>query len=238
MSMWPKIEHGGYATQHLVTRPDVRVSAVCYLPGVKSPLHVHSHHDQCICIAQGEMKIITDQGRKMLQKNVPVIIPSNTPHSFESGTEEVRFLSVFLGEGASEPGKTTLPEKVSRLIDPTLNKHEKLVETFLSPEHVSELEALSEAETETLVWVVDRLLKRLETGQLKKRPISVFRKPRRAQSIKAWHRDNSLFLFSPNLRQLYSLVFNTDSNSHDYINFNNCDIYWKLLDNYPKVKTI
>ena len=144
MSIWPQIEHGGYATQHLVTRAHVRVSAVCYLPNVKSPLHVHPNHDQCVAVAQGSCQLVTDKETRKFTTGQTMIIPAGTAHGFQSGTEGMRFLSVFIGEGAAEPGKTTLPDRVSRLIDPKQNKHEKLVETFLSPEHVSELEALSE----------------------------------------------------------------------------------------------
>ena len=236
--MWSEVENGGYATQHLITRPKVRVSAICYLPGVKSPLHTHPHHDQCVALAQGSVELITDNEIKKFEAGQAMIIPAGMAHGFISGTEGVRFLSVFIGDGASEPGKTVLPDRISKLIDPKTNKHEKLVETFLSPEQVGDLEDLNQAEQETLVWVVDRLLKRIETGRLKKRGQGKFRKPRRAQEIRAWQKDESYFLFSPIHRMVFSLSIKHGKNINDYVNFNAVDVYWPSLERLPEVEKI
>ena len=238
MSIWPQVEHGGFATQHLVTRPRIRVSAISYLPGVKSPLHVHPRHDQCIAVADGDLKMITPQGVRELKPGQSLVIPAGVAHGFESGTEQSRFLSVFLGEGANQPGKTALPEKIQKLLDPKINKHEKLVETFLSPENVCQLEDLTEQERDTLVWVVDRLIKRIETGRLHKRGGQNFKAPRRKQTIKAWHKESGLFLFSEQHRSLFSLVLKRAPGMHDYVQLNRVDIYWPTLNRLPRVTTV
>ncbi len=238
MSIWPKVEHGGHAIQHVITRPRVRVTAACYLSGVRSPLHVHPHHDQCVILADGTLTITTDQDNKTINAGEAVIIPAGRAHGFEGGTEETRFLSVFLGDGAEVEGKTTLPEKISKLLDPNKNRHEKLVETFLSPEHAGEIEDLSKSERDTLTWVVDRLLKRIETGRLKEMD-RITNTPRKTQKIQAWQKDNSLFLWGDVVRMCISLTLKRGAGtSPDYVQLSDIDIHFPSMQKLPKVETL
>ncbi len=238
MSIWPKVEHGGFATHSLVTRPKIRVSASCYLPGVRTPMHVHPQHDQCVSVADGTLYIITEKKRKEVVADESIIISAGVTHAFESGTDNCRFLSVFLGEGASLPGKTTLPEKVSRLFDPKVNKHEKIVETLLSPEQVGKVENLTDAERETLSWVINRLLKRIETGRIVSKKTAKFKKTKKIQNITAWKKDDSLFLWAANSRMLLSLTLKRGENMHDYIKLNDIDVYFPTLKHLPQVEVI
>lgn len=237
MSIWPSVEHGGFASQEIITRPNIRVSTSCYLPSVRTPMHVHPYHDQFISVADGELRIIMPEATKTISAGDSIIISAGINHTLQSGTVETRFLSVFLGDGASQPGKTTLPESVRKLFDPKAVKQEEIIETLLSPDEVSRAANLSEPEKETLSWVINRLIKRLETGKYK---VTEKTKPktRKIQNIAAWQKDDSLFLWAESKRMLLSLSLKRGSNQNDYIKLNDIDIYWPSLRHLPEVEVI
>jgi len=240
MSIWPKIEHGGYATQDLVTRTKVRVTSASYLPGVRTPMHVHPHHDQCIMVARGELKIISDKVEHRIVGGESIVITAGLAHSLESNGQGSKFISIFLGEGAELPGKTHLPEKLQKIIDPKRRKHEEIVETLLAPETVTGYDDFNEAERETLTWIINRLIKRIETGRVdtEQWQIGKTQKLRRAQKIEAWHKDRSLFLWSPGTHQLMSLTLKQNDGMRDYIKLSDIDLYRPSLKNLPQVRAI
>ncbi|MBU0531856.1 MAG: cupin domain-containing protein [Candidatus Uhrbacteria bacterium] len=237
MSIWPEVEHGGFATKDLVTQPKARVTAACYLPGVRTPLHVHPQHDQCVLVADGVLHIITDEGRISVETGTPMIVRAGKSHAFESGTGNTRFLSIFLGDGASKPGKTALPDRISRLLDPRSSSYEQMVETLLSPDQVGRVENLTETERETLNWVTNRLLKRIETGRYRK---NKFRSERikKAQAIMAWQKDNHLYLWATDARMMMCLTLKRGERMNDYIKLNDIDVYWPHLNMLPEVEVI
>ncbi len=237
MSIWPEVEHGGFATKDLVTQPKVRVTAACYLPGVRTPLHVHPQHDQCVLVADGVLHVITDNGRISVEAGKPMIVRAGKAHAFESGTGETRFLSIFLGDSASKPGKTALPDSINRLLDPSSSSYEQLVETLLSPDQVGRIENLNETERETLNWVINRLLKRIETGRYRK---NKFRSERikKTQEISAWLKDDNLYLWAVDSRMLMCLTLKRGVHMNDYIKLNDIDVYWPHLHKLPEVEVI
>lgn len=240
MSIWPKIEHGGYATKDLVIREKARVTAASYLPGVRTPMHVHPHHDQCIFVVDGDLGIITQSEKHTISAGDSIIVSADKAHALESGGVGSNFISVFIGEGADQPGKTRLPNKLQRLIDPKYNKHEKIVETILAPEKVNGYDEFNEAEKETFNWIINRLLKRIENGRVDttKWTLDKTKKLRRAQTIEAWRKDNSLFFWSPATKLLLSLTFKRGPNMHDHVKLSDIDIYRPALKNLPQVKSI
>ncbi len=200
-------------------------------------MHVHPYYDQFISVADGELIIITPQSTKVVASGEAIIISAGINHTLQSGTVETRFLSVFLGEGASQPGKTTLPESVRKLFDPKATKQEEIIETLLSPDEVSRAANLSEPEKETVSWVINRLIKRLETGKYK---VTEKTKPktRKVQNIAAWRKDDSLFLWAESKRMLLSLSLKRGANQNDYIKLNDIDIYWPSLRHLPEVEVL
>ena len=64
------------------------------------PLHVHENCCEQFYVLEGELEIITETGRRRLGVGESLIVPPNTPHTFENATEaDARAVSVYSPPG-------------------------------------------------------------------------------------------------------------------------------------------
>ena len=64
------------------------------------PLHVHENCCEQFYVLEGELEFITETGRRRLGVGESLIVPPNTPHTFENATEaDARAVSVYSPPG-------------------------------------------------------------------------------------------------------------------------------------------
>jgi mannose-6-phosphate isomerase-like protein (cupin superfamily) len=64
------------------------------------PLHIHKTNSEQFYVLEGELDIITETQRIKLEAGESLIVPQNTPHTFENVTDsDVRLISVYSPPG-------------------------------------------------------------------------------------------------------------------------------------------
>ena len=76
----------------------VETIASAAMPG--PPLHIHKTNSEQFYVLEGELDIITETQRIKLEAGESLIVPQNTPHTFENVTDsDVRLISIYSPPG-------------------------------------------------------------------------------------------------------------------------------------------
>ena len=234
MSFWPQRQPNGYATEDVYLKPYKRVTASCFAPNIRTPLHTHPDHDQFIYVAHGELTVVTDQLCVKLLAGESRMIPSSVPHGFQTGNEECRIISAYLGELAEAPTLTDLPINISALLDPSMSSYETICTAITSPEIAAHSKGLSEREMETMHWVIDQLLHRIETGKTANTPHT---KPKikKPHLLRGWRKGETFFMKTHGMAICIMFHRGTTGGDHVVINEIQGIMTFETFDKIPRL---
>lgn len=215
--LWPECHNESYITSDLLRGPWKFATMSCFSPNIRTPLHAHPKHDRFVYVASGDLTVVTDVSQTPMLEGEGRIIPAGVPHGFQSGTQETRILSVFLGFGAGAQGMTTLPEKILSLLNPQKNHYESICTAMVSPELAAHTKGLSEREMETMQWAIHRILTRIEQGKTPSK-LPVVPPTKKINVIRGWRKGNTFYLKAPGMALCLAVLRQQDGKDHITIN--------------------
>ncbi len=159
--LWPIPSSDGHAESVFIDEPLLRVLLEVFTRASRSPLHIHTHADRFMYVAEGEITFVTHKTCARLRSGEGAIIRADHPHGFIVGERGAKLVSIVLGPGAQE-GKSRLPNHMCQQFAPLHDKASR-IGAF---EHETRWKDLySQFEVQTMQWVKQTMLDSLKAGR-------------------------------------------------------------------------
>src|SRR3989339_264014 len=159
--LWPIPASDGHAESVFIDEPLLRILLEVFTGSSRSPLHIYTHADRFMYVAEGEITFVTYKTCTRLPSGESVIIRADHPHGFVVGERGAKLISISLGYGAQE-GKSRLPNHISQQFAPLRDKASR-IGAF---EHETRWKNLySQFEVQTMQWVKQTMLDSLKAGR-------------------------------------------------------------------------
>ena len=153
-SFWPIPADDGHAERLFVDEPNLRVLLEVFTKKSRSPLHVHTHADRFLYIAEGEITIVSPKTCTQLKQDQGIIIRANHSHGFLIPAVGANLISISIGPGTAQ-SKSHLPEHICQAFAPLLDKQPR-IQAFQHETRWKDL--YSQFEVQTMQWVKQAML--------------------------------------------------------------------------------
>lgn len=156
--LWPIPADDGHAERVFIDEPNMRVTLEVFAKASRSPLHIHTHADRFVYVAQGDISFITQKGLTRIGKGEGLIIRADYPHGFLIPDTGAKLVHLSIGIGA-EQSQSRLPAHIAQQFAPLCEQMTK-IRAF---EHETRWKDLyAQFEVQTMQWVKESMLSAFE----------------------------------------------------------------------------
>lgn len=158
--LWPMPTKDGHGERLFVDEPNLRILLEVFTGTAHSPLHIHTHADRFIYIAEGEVTFITPKSCTRLKAGQGTIIRANHSHGFSVSEEGAKLIHLSAGSGVQQ-SESRLPNHICQQFAPMREKLTKL-QAFQYETRWKDL--YSRCEVQTMHWVKQSMIRCMETN--------------------------------------------------------------------------
>lgn len=187
--LWPVPTKDGHGERLFVDEPNLRILLEVFTGTAHSPLHVHTHADRFIYIAEGEVTFITPKSCTRLKASQGTIIRANDSHGFSVSKNGAKLIYISAGSGVQE-SKSRLPNHICQQFAPM---HEKLTKLHAFKHETRWKDLYSQCEVRTMHWVKQSMIRCIEENQSLPFDLETH-KPERTIPMQAWQTPNAFIL--------------------------------------------